>query len=678
MKPLKIDGFCVLLVALGAAAAGLILVREATYGVALSWDSARYLEAVRSLLAGEGLGVYEGVAYQPLLGPLFPLLSALVGLFGVEALHAVAYVNAVAFGVTVLVVSLWLKHRVRSRLLIVWAACACALTIPLAHLAARAMADILFIAFVVASLFALDRFMATNKRLLLIVAAACAAAACLTRNVGVTLVASGLLALWLHRGVEPREKARNAAIWLAVIALPGLVWAIRNVVLVSDGYGVFLIHSGAGFSALASLHVATQEMAVWMYGNALFDLLSTLFERATGISFARDVTLSALLLKAVLVLGPAIALAVGLVRWRPGFASRNRDPYLVCFSFLAIYALFLMGVLPVIDLTLPSRYLLPMYPILLVVAAISLAEFVSSAELPNKMPIGRRLRSQPVLLLLLGSAWLLPQVHANVDRIKQWNVSGFGYGGKQALDSEVLRYLATNPPADRLMTSDKSGFYFWTGRMEKIDGMARQFLPLQSAIANSRAAGEALTLALTYRSFWQRPYRYDLDDLDALPGLRAAAFLEDGLVFETDAGKALGMDSIAPTGDLGERALRALVGEGSRVARARFDVYFNENSRRLVYVRDACGDSDRGYVGPRFFLHVFPANRSALPEHRQETGFEALDFHFNHYGGSFGDRCIASRTLPPYALALVRTGQHTFLGGERNWTSEFVPGGDAQ
>ena len=104
------------------------------------------------------------------------------------------------------------------------------------------------------------------------------------------------------------------------------------------------------------------------------------------------------------------------------------------------------------------------------------------------------------------------------------------------------------------------------------------------------------------------------------------------------------------------------------VIRADFDVYLDENQNRLIYVREGCRDTD--LETPAVFLHVFPTQRTDLPDHRRLLKFDNLDFSFGERALRLDGRCIAARGLPDYPVARIRTGQH--LRNQDNlWTSEF-------
>ena len=86
--------------------------------------------------------------------------------------------------------------------------------------------------------------------------------------------------------------------------------------------------------------------------------------------------------------------------------------------------------------------------------------------------------------------------------------------------------------------------------------------------------------------------------------------------------------------------------------RSAFDVYINDG--RLIYVKDSCAADDRDLP---FFLHVFPADESNLPDGRKESGFDNLDFELTRKGGESDGLCFAAVDLPKYSIASIRTGQ---------------------
>ena len=88
--------------------------------------------------------------------------------------------------------------------------------------------------------------------------------------------------------------------------------------------------------------------------------------------------------------------------------------------------------------------------------------------------------------------------------------------------------------------------------------------------------------------------------------------------------------------------------------RSDYDVYLDGNT--LVYVKDACHWRD---IKLDFFLAIFPADESDLPEGSSPGGFENLDFHFYDNGIWLNyDRCACRVQLPDYDIARIYTGQY--------------------
>ena len=97
---------------------------------------------------------------------------------------------------------------------------------------------------------------------------------------------------------------------------------------------------------------------------------------------------------------------------------------------------------------------------------------------------------------------------------------------------------------------------------------------------------------------------------------------------------------------------------------ADFHLYLrlSEQERSLTYVKTPCAPAD---VASPFFLHVTPARREDLPENRQASGFNNLDFDFPRRGVRFDGKCVAIAPLPQYAFTHIQTGQRA--AGEHLW-----------
>ena len=218
-----------LLVAAAVLGAGLVLLRQASYGPRMWWDAVNYITAARNLLAGHGLVDLHG----PLVGwpPLYPAMLAGGGLFGFDPYAVAGPLNAVLFGLTVLVAGWWLRHHLHSRFLWLWGCVSIALALPLAEIASEAMSEAAFILFVTLALTQIDAHLGGGKRASLIRAAMFSALACLTRYLGAAVILA-VVPLLLAARVAPREKLKRIAVYTLIAAAPVGLWMLRNYLLV--------------------------------------------------------------------------------------------------------------------------------------------------------------------------------------------------------------------------------------------------------------------------------------------------------------------------------------------------------------------------------------------------------------------------------------------------------------
>ena len=109
---------------------------------------------------------------------------------------------------------------------------------------------------------------------------------------------------------------------------------------------------------------------------------------------------------------------------------------------------------------------------------------------------------------------------------------------------------------------------------------------------------------------------------------------------------------------LGEAAQKAL--EGESAVRAEWEVYALDDS--LLYRKTDCQDED---AEPRFFVHWVPVDGAYdLPFAHVGKEFVSGDFTFTAHGRVVDGECLAHVPLPPFSVALARTGQFEEIGDE--------------
>ena len=651
MRRFGIDGFTTLLAALAALAGGLVLLRTNNYGAAIGGDSLLYLSVAENLLDGNGFVEYNTKRLYLDGTPLFPLALAGVGLFGAEILEAARYLNAAALGLTVFVTALWLRRRVAPHLLVLWSTCVCALSAVLSTSAASVMTEPLFLLFTTLSLFTLDGFLDTRRRSFLLAAAASAALAWLTRYIGVTLVASALLLLLLQGRTAFPTRTRYAALYAIVAGAPMGLWMLRNVLHADALAGEVW---PTGFSVLSSLHVASDEFIGWMIGENASRFLGARFaEIVAGIIEGDEIVFMSL--KVGFLLAVASGVIYALIRLRRRVYAQSWIIWAVPTAFASIYGVFLAFHLPLTDVNLPARYLAPLYVPLLVAATLFLNEVLRCAAHARSLAIpsflrkwsgGAKTTANGPALALTACLSLLLFLHSysNYSDIRHWVNDGRGAASRQWRDSSTIRYVENRLHDEYVWSNNAISIQFLVDASGRANNKLPYVRPTPDNLRRWLGIDDWTSQFSPYIVWFHRVdeprYDYDIAQLAALPGVQVEAVLEDGVVF-----KAVG-------------------------ARIGFDVSYDENENKLIYVRENCRAED---IEAPVFLHVFPMDKADLPDSRRRDEF---GFHLGRRVLHLDGRCVAERDLPDYPIGRIRTGQYTDEG--RIWSVWIDPSDDAE
>ena len=360
------DGLTLLIAATAALGIGLVLAREATYGASLSWDSLLYVAVAQNLLAGEGFVDPTGGPHT-LWPPFYPLLLSGAGLGMLPPHDVIDPLNAVMFGATIFFVGQYLRHRIESRFLVVWACLTLALALPLSDLAASALAGSAFILLATLALIQADKFLDQSKVSSLILAAVFSALAWQTRHIGVTVPVFVGLLLLLQQGASLPQRAKRIGLFSLIAALPTALWLLRNYLAVGDlpGNRLPVDYSLSGILAdvvngLWGWTHYHQPASVWMSFESL------------------PLKITALTLLALTV---AILIIAGWVYFREQREKRlsfNRRPYYVFGGFALAYIPMLIAAIMLGNTGhgVEPRYLAPLYIPLLIAIVFALDGFL--------------------------------------------------------------------------------------------------------------------------------------------------------------------------------------------------------------------------------------------------------------------------------------------------------------
>ncbi len=686
------------IVILSILAGFLVWVRGMNHGIGTRWDSTYYIQVARNLYEGNGFVQAGGVPYRD-GAPLFPLSLAVAKWIGIDILEGARYINSIAFSISVFVAAIWLRRRIESTGLILWVVSGCVFASSLGHYSAFAMTESLFIVFAMLALYCVDRFFETNKHYMLLLAGSFSGLALVTRYIGVTIVATGILCVLFVRGTPLQRQIRNLLVYLAIAVTPIGLWILHNIYSTGSPIGQA---KPSGFRALYSIDLAIHELSRWILGDQLADVVGRIPLRILEVFLSSSqLDLYGFIIVIAMKLAVLVGVLIGIV-WAAVIRRRKSvtDGMAVWFvpvTFVIVYCLYLAIFLPVSDINLPPRYLAPLYIPALVVISIVPQQVIffghnSQPTAVSQLPNHRLLRPRPVFrwifqrlrtLSLAGlvltaslSLWLALNIYSSYNNISQWNDSGFGYTSQLFTESKVISYVREQLPNGDIWTNRYPTLYFLTDREDSIYGISHNIHEVDrrySWAGRNDSPNDRYLVWLFIGSQWGYSYRLD-DVLNAIPDLEFRAIFADGLIFRVppDSINSEVRDNF-PDSDISSKTdsiLESVLAGAEFFVDAQWKVYLDRQSNRLIYVSSTCTAS---MPEAPVRLHIIPMDTADLPSQQRVSGFENLDFSVEQRMLRYEDFCIAVSDLPDYRISKILTGQFTY-SGETLWETEIALG----
>lgn len=603
----------------------LVLARQVEFGVGLEFDSANYINAARNLASGQPLLQHHQELPYVAHGPLYPVLLVVAG-FGVfDPLQVAGPLNAVLFGAVVLVCGAFLRRRLAMRP--IWAQFGCAaiaVSPPLVDSAATAMPTVGFALLVACTLICAAERDLRWRRVAL--TALFSALACLMHYSGIAVVAVVLVALSLPTGsLGVRQRVARMAVYATGALAPLGLWLLRNQLLTGQPTGIS-DHGAVDMNAL--LQTIGDQIAGWVF-------LALPIEDWFGTAWVGLVAFAALF-------------ALFVVVRRNRVRAEVRHSLLVFGGFALAHCALLVAA---VAWAFEPRYLVPVYvPVLVVVWLAIGATFPATRWWEG----GRSMRPRGVgdwvvvVAMLLVSTWLAYQGAMHESTIVARNARGFFYDGPRWRQSEALRHLDALT-TNRVHTNSSAPAFFHTRTRPHGYGCRH--------VGFGREGDYLLWLE-------QVPdpcLREGRDEPFAMSGWDLVRDFADGVLLRFNAA------SDATLAD----AVWAHFVPADRPPEHEAFWTLHLNARRLNYAKTPCDVAD---TATRFFVHVQAHSNRALPPHRQDFGFDNLDFAFTERGLALpgeSRRCVAFVELPRYPLASLRTGQFDERDERELWSAHI-------
>jgi hypothetical protein len=475
-------------------------------------DSLIYLSAAERLNGGEGLTPI-GYHYAPTMPsgqrlvsfpPAYPLLLASTSLFTSDRLAGPKYVHLFLFAANVFLLGLIIYISTRS----VWPAlCSMGLfqtSYPLLSIYTMALAEPLFMLFLLSTLLGMVFYTQKPQLWLLPVCGSTAAAALMTRYAALTILLPLVLTVLIQKGPS-RGRLKRAVLVGSVALLPLLLWMIRNRLVAGSSTG----------RSLAFHFIGTFELKTFV--ESLILLLTPYWLPA--VLKLLLVTTAVVVVVCVLWMGRRgqTSTANHCVRF---FSAVMVTSYVI---FLAAYNSFAN---PAVDLG--PRVALPVY-VFGIIVVFSLVESKSATDK------GRTLFWSVILssVVLFG---------ANVRPAAYWvsyrHREGEGFTSRAWKDSETVKFVKGLPSQMAVSSNAADACYLFTKREAlrlpaKYDptnarvnaDFETQMAGLRDDLINNRALVVYFD-RVDWR--WYLPARHELEETYKLPVLTRLA---DGVVY---------------------------------------------------------------------------------------------------------------------------------------------------
>ncbi len=431
----------VLLVVAGIAAAA-ILLAVTRWGIGVSYDSVFYLSAADNLVHGLGLSrLGGGGEIIPLthFPPLYPLALSIGGWLTSLSTSVVARWLAAILLACLVALPGFIVRKFTNSAAAGLASALMVLSSPvLFEVGAWAMSEALYLVCLLGSLWLLGSYVASQRWRLLLGAALLTGAAYATRYVGASLLATGLVVIWLADSGPWMVKLKRMLGYGAVSGLPAAIWMTRNILLTGLTTNRTLLFHPLGRAKLS-------EAAHALAGLVLPE----------GVAFWLRLALT---LAAITALG-FFWLLTWLRAERP--LPRAWDAASQLAGVLAVHA-FLYGGLLLVSLSfldastrLDDRILSPLWLTTLVLAGLALGRWLSA---------GVRSAWAKWVVAVLGLGLVFSGSMRTWDQAQSAYASGLGFNSRGWVTSPTVAWVRALDPSASLTSNEAFPLYYLTGR----------------------------------------------------------------------------------------------------------------------------------------------------------------------------------------------------------------------
>jgi len=464
--------------------------------------------------------------------PLYPVLLAAPSVFGIDILDGARWLNALFFGLNILLVGLVIRRCSRGSL---WPAVVGSLwmlsSIPMLWIHCMAMTEPLFILLGLSGFVLLAEYMENPRRLILIAASVAFGLAFVTRYAGVSLVAAGIAGILLLGKKNFFRRIQDCFLFGAVSSFPMAIWIARNYMIANRATSRIIRFQPP---CLTHLKEALATVSMWVFPAGVPGILrktQTVLPMPGG--------------------SPWVALAAGLLvagaaalwlRKAPNAPATFKEcvakippviALLVVFSL--VYAMFLWLAIILFDAAIPldHRILAPAFVSSLIPVLWLAYEILPSgaAGVVTRAVSFPLLCGLSVMYVSYGVIWTITS-HAD----------GLGYAGKIWTQSEVIRHVRSLPRGTPVFSNGPDIVNTLTGmsaswipiKVYRVSGKINKYYLSDFAAIKERMETDGAVVVYLNNVTWRWYLATEPELRKQLP-LRVLVRAADGTIYTLDA-----------------------------------------------------------------------------------------------------------------------------------------------
>ncbi len=476
--------------------------------VGVSPDSVYYISVARHISDGKGFVGYDGY-YFVLQSPLYPLLlAAILKIFSIDPLVSAGYLNAILFGLIVYYSGTFLLNHLKSLALIIIGTIVIMVSFILIQISLIALSEPLFILFVLLYLNYFDKYRSKGTITSLLLFSTAAALACLTRYVGVIIILSGSISIYIWNRKTLRVMFRHLIIFLLITIIPTGLWILRNYIL-----------SGTLVGQRADSSYTLSENLLYLF-NVMLKLYLPIQMNDQQFFYIM-----------LIIFAGILTLIAYRNKWeKDEIRLKQIGPALI---FLLLYS----GIIVISSTTtaydkIANRLLSPIFiPSVFIIFLMldNILEWISKHY---------HYKLLPILFLIAIIAWMKYPVTTTIYNIKNYiGQAGWEYSSKSWRDNTVIKYLNDHKQF-------RSGYSFYSNVPEAVYILADKETKW-SPPKTMYNSPELIKSNPDLKNIWQgknkaylvwftninRPFLYNINDLKKSCNMILIAQLKDGEIY---------------------------------------------------------------------------------------------------------------------------------------------------